>query len=180
MVVAARRGRCITLLSMAIIAIMALGGCSTMGSSSSYHENSQEQRLIDGIQVLRTGDLRHSHDLFEQVVKAPPLVGVTDEALFRLALLQLAEDEGRGGTSRTQPLLELLQKEYPQSPWTPQATILLTWLGDLKSNRERDRERISHLIRENRELLRENRELRQNIERLKNIDLDIERKRSRP
>ncbi len=175
------RGPIIALSTIASIVIATLGGCGTTDYTTKTAGQERRQVLLEGVQALRTGDLRQSHELLEQVVNAPPVAGITDEALFRLALVQLAEEgTGTRGTPRSVSLLESLQKQYPLSQWTPQAAILLTWLGELKNSRERDREHINRLMRENRELLRDNRELRQNIERLKNIDLDIEKKRSRP
>lgn len=158
----------ITILSLVLaVATTTLSGCSSLGWQSE-----QQRQLSQGLQSLQAGDLRQSHLLFEQVANASPVDGVTDEALFRLALLQLVDEGTTKGVPRSQALLERLRKEFPGSPWTTQAVALSGWLKG-------DREQYNHLLRENRELIRENRELRQNIERLKNLDLEIEKKRKR-
>lgn len=145
-----------------------LAGCTGFG-----WQNQQQQQFNTSIELLQAGDVRRSHELLEEVVNAPAVSGVTDEALFRLALLLITEEVGGGRTApRAQALLERLRKEYPESSWTPHASMLLTWLTSSRGGRDRDREQINHL-------LRENRELRQNLERLKDLDLELEKKRKR-
>ena len=58
---------------------------------------------------------------------------------------------------------------------TQQSKALTDWLTGTRTAREQ----TNQLLRENRDLARENRELRQNMERLKNLDLEIEQKRKR-
>lgn len=150
-----------------------LAACSTVATQ-------QEQQLKASLALLQTGDLRTSHDLLEDVVNAPAVNGVTDEALFRLSLLLMTEEATpKSNAPRAQALLERLRKEHPESSWAPHATLLLNWLTNPKGGRDRDREQIHRLLRENRELVRENRELRLNQERLKNLDLELENKRKR-
>src|SRR6185369_10983548 len=96
------------------------------------------------------------------VCDAPPVIGVTDEALFRLALLHLG-DEGSKGAVRAQALLERLREEFPQSSWTHQAAPLATYLAGAKTLRDRQRE-LKTLRDLNLSLSRDNRELRQSLE----------------
>lgn len=159
---------------LAVSALLLLAGCTGLG-----WQNRQERQFNVSLELLKAGEVRRSHDLLEEVVNAPAMSGVTDEALFRLSLLLLTEEAGPKSAPRAQALLERLRKEHPQSSWTPHATLLLDWLTSPKGGRDRDREQISHLLRENRELTKENKELRQNIERLKNLDLELEKKRKR-
>ena len=149
----------------------ALTGCSTLSLKSDQH-----QQLAKSVQLLQTGNQHQASNILEQVIATTPVDGVTDEALFRLALLQLT-DEGvrKGTTARSQALLERLRTEYPDSPWTQQSKILTDWLVGTRAAREQ----ANQLLRENRDLVRENRELRQNMERLKNLDLEMEQKRRR-
>lgn len=156
------------------VSTLLLAGCGGLG-----WQNRQERQLSTSIELLQAGEVRQSHDLLEEITHAPAINGVTDEALFRLALLLITEEVGPKSAPRAQALLERLRKEHPQSSWTPQANLLLAWLSSPKGGRDRDREQISYLLRENRDLLKENRELRQNIERLKNLDLELEKKRKR-
>lgn len=156
------------------VPLLLLAGCTGLGWQSQ-----QQQQFNTSIELLQAGEVRKSCDLLEKVVNAPAVNGVTDEALFRLSLLLITEEVGPKNAPRAQALLERLRKEHPASSWTPQAILLLDWLTSPKGGRDRDREQINHLLRENRELLKENRELRQNMERLKNLDLELEKKRKR-
>ena len=149
------------------VSSLLFAGCTGLGWQSR-----QERQLNASLEMLKAGEVRRSHDLLEEVVNAPTKSGVTDEALFRLSLLLITEEIGAKSAPRAQALLERLRKEYPESSWTPHATLLLGWLTSPKGGRDRDREQINHL-------LRENRELRQNIERLKDLDLEMEKKRKR-
>lgn len=153
----------------ALLVTASLAGCTTFMSSA--RSPVSERCLAEGLLSLQSGNLRLAHELFECVVNEPAVDKVTDEALFRLALLQLGED-GTKAVPRAQVLLERLRKEYPASPWTHQAAPLAAWLAGTKVGRDREREHVNQLIRENREL-------RQNIERLKELDLEIEKKRKR-
>jgi hypothetical protein len=159
---------------LAAFTLLLLAGCTGLG-----WQNRQEQQLSASLEMLRAGEVRKSHDLLEDVVNAPAVGGVTDEALFRLSLLLITEEIGAKSAPRAQALLERLRKEHPESSWTPQANLLLSWLTSPKGGRDRDREQINHLLLENRQLIRQNKELRQNIERLKNLDLEMEKKRKR-
>jgi len=89
---------------------------------------------------------------------------VTDEALFRLALLNLKDDSNKS-LLRAQSLLDRLSEKYPASLWTRQSAQLHAYL------RRRQREQKSQ-----KELSRDNRELRQNLERLKQLDLELEQR----
>lgn len=159
---------------LAASALLLAGGCTGLGL-----QNRQEQQFSASLEMLKAGEVRRSHELLEEVVNAPKVHGMTDEALFRLSLLLLTEEIAPKNAPRAQALLERLRKEYPESSWTPHARLLLDWLTSPKGGRDRDREQINHLLWENRELLKENRELRQKMERLKNLDLELEEKRKR-
>lgn len=160
----------LVIMALLASAMGALPGCSSLGLQSE-----QERQFAAGLQSLQLGNQQQASNLFERIVSAPPVAGVTDEVLFRLALLQLAEDAGSKGMARSQVLLDRLKKEFPDSPWAPHATALVSWFAGSRGSREQ----INQLTREYRELVRENRELRQNIERLKNLDIEIEKKRKR-
>jgi hypothetical protein len=100
--------------------------------------------------------------------------GVTDEALFRLALLKINDGDLGGGKSSL-ALLEKLKNNYPSSVWTKQAAPLHTYLSGSKNARNRDRE-FNSLREKNLSLSRDVRDLRQTIERLKVLDFELEQK----
>jgi hypothetical protein len=99
---------------------------------------------------------------------------VTDEALFRLSVLYL-RDEGNKGTVRALELLERLKNEFPRSLWARQAAPLSVHLAGVKTLHDR-RHEVNTLKELNLSLSRDNREMHQTIERLKSLDLELERK----
>lgn len=126
---------------------------------------SQQGRTLDEARDhIRAGQEQLARALLEKVVEAEPIAGVTDEALFRLALLTLNEIGGKG-SQRSQALLEKLTDAYPDSIWTRQSSPLLLHLTEHRSLRNR-----------NYSLSRDNKEMRQNLEQLKRLDLELEQK----
>jgi hypothetical protein len=134
----------------------------------------QERRFAGALEFLRTGREQESRDLLELVVAGPQRSGVTDEALFRLSLLYLRDDGGKG-TARAQDMLERLRTDFPQSIWTQQGAPLDAYLAGIRTLRDRQRE-VKTLKEMNLSLSRDNREMRQSIERLKSLDLELENK----
>lgn len=134
----------------------------------------QERSFAGALEYLRTGNGQQARDLLEKVCDAPPVTGVTDEALFRLALMYLG-DEGSKGAVRAQALLERLREEFPKSSWTYQAAPLASYLAGAKTLRDRQRE-LKTLRDLNLSLSRDNRELRQSLERIKQLDIELEQK----
>ena len=134
----------------------------------------QEKRFAGALEFLRAGKEQEARELLELVVSGPSRSGVTDEALFRLSLLYLRDDGGKGNV-RTQELLERLADEFPQSSWSHQAAPLAAYLTGVRTLRDRQRE-VKTLKELNLSLSRDNREMRQSIERLKSLDLELEKK----
>lgn len=134
----------------------------------------QERRFAGALEFLRAGNEVAARDLFERVIDDPSRTGVTDEALFRLAVLNLRE-EGSKGAMRSLELLDRLKNEFPRSLWTRQAAPLSLYLAGVKTLRDRQRE-VKTLKELNLSLSRDNREMRQSIERLKSLDLELEQK----
>lgn len=137
-------------------------------------DRDQERRFAGALVFLRSGKEKEARDLLELVVTGPPRSGVTDEALFRLSLLYLRDDVGKGPV-RTQELLERLIYEFPRSLWTHQGAPLAAYLNGVRTLRDKQRE-VRTLKELNLSLSRDNREMRQSIERLKSLDLELEKK----
>ncbi len=153
-------------------ALMTAGCAGLTGGMSRYFALSQQGRdLGAALDQLRSGNEQTAHDLLGKVVDAEPVSGVTDEALFRLALLSLKEDNSKG-LLRAQALLDRLSDKYPDSIWTRQSAQLHTYL------RKRQRE-LKNLKDQNLSLSRDNREMRQSLERLKQLDLELEQRINR-
>lgn len=165
-----------------------VGGCGTIGTfftklqqpsqsaeiSTRLIKAEQERLLAGALEYLRKGKEQNARALLERICEAPPLAGVTDDALFRLALLSLRDDSGKG-VKQTQELLDRLIDEFPRSIWAFQAAPLASYLSDVKSLRDRQRE-LKTLRDLNLSLNRDNRDLRQTLERLKNLDIELEQK----
>ena len=147
---------------------LVLQGCATIGNSESgfYNRLTQNRNLYAGRAKLAADDKAAAAKIFMSIVSAPPENGITDEALFQLALLQLKPNQERDGIPQAQRFLERLQHDFPASLWSTQAESLLELFGKFRSTKEH-----------NSSLQRENRELRQSIQKLKDIDLELEQKK---
>ena len=167
--------------------LLNLCGCATVKELGSglLHRPVMGKKLGDALQELEKGNERAAAATLEALLNEPPVADISDEALFRLALLRLGNGEG----SQAPQLLERLQKEYPDSIWARQSQPLLHHLKSVEELKVQNRNlKILNLSlsRENKELLglksanqsllKENKELRQSIERLKSLDIELEKK----
>ena len=109
--------------------------------------------------------------ILEALVTEPGVKGVTDEALFRLSLLKLSHEEKDGSLTAIR-YLERLRTEYRDSVWTQQAKPLLDFLTGVADMKKQNR----NLKNSNTSLSRDNKELRLSIERLKELDLQLEQR----
>ncbi|SKA11936.1 hypothetical protein SAMN02745119_02727 [Trichlorobacter thiogenes] len=166
-----------------LLALCVLQLCSGCMLFNRHHSDadapvpSLERQFATALQFLRQGNEQGARELLEQVVVAPGLAGVTDDALFRLALLKL-RDGGEKGGQEGYSLLARLAKEYPDSIWTHQSAALTRYLSSTQKLFEKQRE--TRTVRElNLYLSRENKELRLNIEKLKKLDLELDLKNRR-
>jgi hypothetical protein len=166
------------IIALMLVLMLALsGGCGMLRGKAlpgAGPAGEQERRFAGALQYLMQGKEREAEGLLEQVVAGQALPGVTDEALFRLALLHL-RDEGGKGDVHANALLTRLKKEYPRGIWTRQAAPLTAYLAGVGTLRDSQRE-LKTLRERNQSLNRDNKELRQSLERLKNLDLELEQK----
>ena len=155
--------------------LMSAGCAGIEGNMPRFTASSAQKRgLAEALDHLRAGKEQQARDSLEKVADGAPVPGVTDEALFRLALLSLKEDGGKG-LQRSQALLERLAASCPDSIWTRQSAPLLAHLAEVKTLRNRQRE-VKTLRDLNLSLNNDNRELRQSLERLKQLDLELEQR----
>lgn len=159
------------------------GGCGTLAVRKPSATNSvsatssvsaAERDFATALHYLRNGNEAVSRDLFKRVVDGSNLSGVTDEAIFRLALLSLRDENGKG-EKRSAELFERLFSEFPGSIWSRQAAPLAMYVKETIALRAQKRE-LNLLRNQNLSLSRDNKELRQSIERIKNLDLELEQK----
>ncbi|SNB45736.1 tetratricopeptide repeat protein [Geobacter sp. DSM 9736] len=155
----------------AVIIISMLSGCAQiptwMHLNSSPYE--QRKRLSQAVELVKEGNNASASRLLASICREPGVPGITDEALFRLALLSL-----RGGDrENASNMLERLGREYPRSIWTRTANPIVELLAQHDDLRNQNRT----LKNTNQALTRENKELLQSIERLKHLDLELELKK---
>ncbi|MGD0585524.1 MAG: hypothetical protein ABSA86_07070 [Oryzomonas sp.] len=189
------------IITLSLLLLATLGeGCSTIRvdkqppavQAAPGHE---ESCFTGALQSLKAGNEREAQTLLEEVITGKPLPGMTDEALFRLAVLHLGDEDGNGDT-QTHALLARLQKDYPDSNWTQQATPLITYLDevvDLRKARDvlntrwvqsqtqlrESKHEVKTLQERNHSLVRDNKELQKSLNRLKDLDLELEQKNGR-
>ena len=86
---------------------------------------SESKRLASAVALLGKGDNPGAAKILEGICNGEAVPGVTDEALFRWALLSLKPSAERPASPQGHHLLRRLKKEYPSSPWTAQAAPLV-------------------------------------------------------
>lgn len=193
--------------ALLITLAVGLGGCATLSEPGGpFYGVEQKKMLSDAVILLQQRKTARATELLTAVCKAPPVPGVTDEALFRLGVLRLGSGDESKTITQSRSYLNRLVKEFPDSSWTPPASTLSGFLAGTDNKLQQHqqesklREVIISLTKENRELkdrnasllkeqrilkdsnlslLKENTELRQNVEKLKYIDLDLERRPGR-
>lgn len=160
-----------TRLLLLILALLA-SGCASLnfGEGGVVQRFSQSRNLAAATALLEKGDRAGAAGKLAAIVDNSGVPGVTDEALFRLALLTLRPPTELN--PQALQLLRRLKKDYPGSPWTLQAaqlTELLTAVDELKRQNR-------HYRTVNQSLTGENNELKQSIDQLKRLELELERK----
>ena len=167
-------------LALAILLAFATSGCTMWQKmdDSIFNRFGQERKLSSAVSQLEKGNVAAAGDILSAICAERGVEGVTDEALFRLSLLQL-KATGDKDFLQSQQTLERLQKEYPKSPWSIQSALLLEMVSGANEQRRQNRSlrtQNQSLTKENQSIVKENKELRQNMERLKNLDLELEQK----
>lgn len=149
--------------------LLLLGGCGGILGSLE-----QKRNLANAVDMIQSGRDNEARRFLNLVINAPWEDGVTDEALFRLSLLQLNKAEpGEGKSSAA--LLDRLHSSSPKSVWMRQAAPLQEYLLGVKDSRNRLRE-LNSLREKNLTLSKDVHDLRQIIERLKTLDVELEQK----
>jgi hypothetical protein len=166
-----------------LLSLALCGGCATTpqrGESVGFMQrHSASKRLASAVELLGKGDSPGAAKLLGAICAGKPVPDVTDEALFRLALLSLKPGPERPASAHANQLLKRLRKEYPSSPWTAQAAPLVELINaaeDLKRQNKNYKAANQSLTRENSELNKNIEQLNTNIEQLKHLDLELEKK----
>lgn len=162
-----------TVLLIILLAVMT--GCATLrgGEGGVMQRYSQSRKLGAAKELLDSGDRAGAARLLTAITNGGDIPGITDEALFRLALLNLRASVEREGNLQALQLLKRLKKSYPTSVWTVQAGQLPELLGGL----EEVRRQLRSLKSSNQSLSNEINELNRNVDQLKQLDQELEKKR---
>lgn len=128
------------------------------------------KRLTQAVQTLRSGDVPDAKRKLRAICSSKPVPGVTDEALFRLALLSLKPSSDTPAAERGQLLLRRLKKEYPKSNWNIQAEPLRELIDVAEELKSRNRS----LANSHEALTSEVSELTKKLKQLKHLDIELE------
>ena len=164
----------LTIFVIVLLPVLLVSGCGSLTKMTGFAPRTEERNFAGALQYLLSGNESGAREFLERTVSAPSMAGVTDEALFRLALLNL-RDEGGRGEPRAKALLNRLIREFPTSIWARQAAPLAAHLQETLILRAGQHE-LKNLRNQNLSLSRDNKELRQSIERLKQLDMELEQK----
>ena len=164
-----------------VLIMTCLSGCASVQKSleSQRLRTAQQEKLAQAVRLIERGNTGRASTILTSIVTTPGVPGITDEALFRLGLLSLPSDLEQDEISSALKYLERLQKEYPVSPWATQASSLTDLLAGVPRRIQSTvelRRQIKTLKDLNLSLTRENKEMRLNIEKLKTLDLELEKK----
>ncbi len=167
-----------------IMLTLAMAGCitQTRPAGPSYRSE-QEWKLSRAALLLEEGNSTAAAQVLSHIATEPFEPGITDEALFRLSLLHLGSVQESSDMMQTRNELKQLASKYPKSSWTPMAsriTGLLAAMDEtLRNNSKLKKLNLSlsqdnsRLKESNLSLAKENTELRKNIEKLKNLELEL-------
>ena len=159
-------------LLLTTLLLLVLAGCATVKEMPTGSDHKvPSQKLSTALHELEKDRRVADIPILEDLVAEPGIKGVTDEALFRLSVLNLFQEE-KDGLVTSIGYLERLRHEYADSSWTQQSKPLLDLLNSVAALKKQNR----NLRNVNNSLSKENKELHQSIKRLKNLDLQMERK----
>lgn len=149
-------------------------GCAATkgGEGNVVQRYAGSRQLAQAEDMLARGNRKGALRALKEVVGGPAVAGVTDEALFRLALLTLNPGAQKPASTQGEQLLKRLVREYPKSPWTAMAAPL----NELIEVAEEQNRQNKSLKGTNQALTREVDELNRNLEKLKRLDLELEKK----
>ena len=84
-----------------------------------------ERQLDQAVRAIQRRDTQGAARRLRAIVNQRDVPGVTDEALFRLALLSMNPSMEKPGSERGIQLLKRLKRDFPKSGWSVQAEPLL-------------------------------------------------------
>ena len=158
-----------------ILAASLCAGCATTkkGDTGLVERYDRSRKLAQAVELMEKGKTTAAAKELNAICTSAAVPGVTDEALFRLALLSLKPGADRPVSGQAQQLLKRLRKEYPASPWTVQAAQL----NDLMNLTDELKQQNRGLKAANQSLSKKVSEYNKVIQQLKALDLELEQNR---
>ena len=129
--------------------------------------------LAEAKSLLEIGNRTEAARSLSKIIDGGSYSGITDEALFLLALIDLKPAQEQEANSQSLQFLKRLAKNYPASPFTVQSRQLVELLTGIDEMRRQAR----NLKSQNQSLSNELNELNRNIDQLKRLDQELEKKR---
>lgn len=170
------------------ILLAGLSGCATTWSLDP-NVREQQQKLTEAKKLLASNKTVYAKAVLSDITTNPVVAGVTDEAFFRLALLNLEAGQQRFATTKAGKSLDSVLSKFSSSSWTPHAISLKGLLDDYeivaqeKAELDKSVRNLKNanaaLTNANASLAKENADLRQDMEKLKKLDLELEMKKKR-
>ena len=100
-------------------------GCVRLaGPGALMHRFSQQRKLSAAVSLLEQGKPEAAVPVLTSVGSDPGVPGVSDEALLRLGLLHLGDEQTQGSSAQARQDLERLVREYPASSWAQMSANL--------------------------------------------------------
>ncbi|MGA7829191.1 MAG: hypothetical protein WCA04_16155 [Geobacteraceae bacterium] len=167
---------------IALLAIfVGLSGCATLWNfDPNVHE--QQQKLIQAKKLLKKNKIEEAKKTLSEIITKPAVAGITDEALFRLSLLNLEAGQQKIATEKAEKDLDYVLSKFRSSSWSAHATALKglidAYEAALQEKAELDKT-VRNLKSSNASLTKESTDLRQDLDKLKKLDLDLEMKKKR-
>jgi tetratricopeptide (TPR) repeat protein len=159
-----------------------LAGCGLPGPGR------QEERTADLVAradtLARSGDFKAAEAAYRRVLDTPrrDVPPDRDRALLGLGRLYVAPDNPGRDYRQAYQQFERLAREHPDSPAAAEARAWRDVLGAAQRQREdaaRARQETERLRQELKRARQEAEAIRQDLDRLKRIELDLERQRRR-
>ena len=160
---------------LVIALLLAQCGCAALRSSEGglMERFSQSRDLAAADSLLEAGDRAGAAKLLTKMVESGSYPGITDEALFTLALLDLRQAAEHDSNTKALQLLKRLGKDFPTSPWTQRSRQLL----ELVTGIDELRRQVKTLKSSNQSLSGVVKELNRNVDQLKRLDQELEKQR---
>jgi len=120
--------------------------------------------LVEGDEAFSGGDYARAARAYDTYLQSSPQAGQMDYVLFRLGVSQSLS----GMESASTGILNQLIREFPKSPYSPAARIIITLRADMVSLKDGQKAELK--TRDDRI-----KQLNDDLENLKKIDLDRRR-----